>query len=299
MPSEPPSRTATYAKHRTLFERLSAFVFREPEDRTELLALLRDARQRGVIDADALSMIEGVLQVADLRAADLMVPRSQMDVLDLDAAPASWLARAIETAHSRFPVIDGSPDRVVGILLAKDLLRYLQEPRVDPRSLLRPALFVPETKPVNELLREFRSSRNHMAIVIDEYGGVAGLITIEDVLEQIVGDIADEYDGDERGPDIVAEADGRYRVSALMSIAALNAALGTQLANDAANTVGGLLAERLGRVPRRGDVTEIDGLRFEVLRADARQVHLLRVSWLHRPAAAEFRAEPPPVRHHA
>ncbi|MCS6944087.1 MAG: transporter associated domain-containing protein [Sutterellaceae bacterium] len=298
MPSEPPSRTATHTKHKSLFERLSAFVFREPDNRTELRALLQVAQQRGVVDADALSMIEGVLKVAELRAADLMVPRSQMQVVDLHAAAATWLARAIETAHSRLPVIDGSLDRVVGILLAKDLLRCLQEPRVDPRSLLRPALFVPETKPVNELLREFRGSRNHMAIVIDEYGAVAGLITIEDILEQIVGDIIDEYDGDDRAQGIVPEADGRYRVSALTSIAALNAALGTELANATATTVGGLLAEHLGRVPRRGDIAEIDGLRFEVLRADARQVHLVRVGWLHPPAAADFRAGLL-LRHHA
>jgi magnesium and cobalt transporter len=299
MSAEPPSRTATHPKHKSFLERLSAFVFREPENRAELLAVLQAAHRRDLLDGDALSMIEGVLQVSELRALDLMVPRSQMDVIDIAEPPSAWIGRVIETAHSRFPVIDGSPDQVIGILLAKDLLRYYHDEKFDLRAMLRPAVFIPETKPLNVLLREFRLNRNHMAIVIDEYGSVAGLITIEDVLEQIVGDIADEFDRDERADRIVAEPDGRYRVRALTSIAEFNAAMATNLSDAAANTIGGLVADRLGRVPKRGDTLEIDGLRFEVLRADARQVHLLQVTRLHRTAAEEFAAGATRTRQHA
>ena len=244
-------------------------------------------------------MMEGVLQVSELRALDLMVPRSQMDVLDLSAPPRSWLPRVIDTAHSRFPVIEGNRDQVLGVLLAKDLLRYYHDANFDVRALVRPALFVPETKPLNVLLREFRANRNHMAIVIDEYGGVAGLITIEDVLEQIVGDIDDEFDRDERADHIVAEPDGRYRVKALTEIAEFNAAFSTRLSDAAANTVGGLITEHLGRVPKRGDAIEVEDLRIEVLRADARRALLLQVTRLHRPAAEEFAATDTDVRHQA
>jgi len=167
-----PSRISTQTRHRTVLERLSAFIFREPENRAELLAALQDAHERNLLDADALSMMEGVLQVSELRALDLMVPRSQMDVIDLSEPPKSWIPRVIETAHSRFPVIEGNRDHVLGVLLAKDLLRYYHDENFDVRALVRPALFVPETKPLNVLLREFRANRNHMAIVIDEYGGV-------------------------------------------------------------------------------------------------------------------------------
>jgi len=291
------SRPSTQARHKTVLERLSAFIFREPENRAELLTALQDAHERNLLDADALSMMEGVLQVSELRALDLMVPRSQMDVIDLSEPPKSWLPRVVETAHSRFPVIEGNRDHVLGILLAKDLLRYFHDQNFDVRTMVRPALFVPETKPLNVLLREFRANRNHMAIVIDEYGGVAGLITIEDVLEQIVGDIDDEFDRDERADHIVAEPDGRYRVKALTEIAEFNAAFGTHLSDAAANTVGGLVTEHLGHVPKRGDAVELADLRFEVLRADARRALLLQVTRLHRPVAEEFGSTEAEVRH--
>jgi magnesium and cobalt transporter len=267
---------------------LSAFIFREPENRAELLTALQDAHERDLLDADALSMMEGVLQVSELRALDLMVPRSQMDVIDLSESAEKWIPRVVETAHSRFPVIEGNRDQVLGVLLAKDLLRYCLDKNFDVRALVRPAVFVPETKPLNVLLREFRANRNHMAIVIDEYGGVAGLITIEDVLEQIVGDIDDEYDRDERADLIVAEPDGRYRVKALTEIAEFNAVFGTHLSDAAANTIGGLITEHLGHVPKRGDAVELGDFRFEVMRADARRALLLQVTRLHRPAAEEF-----------
>ena len=288
MPETAPGRPSTHQKHKSLLERLTAFIFREPENREELLEALHDAHERNLLDADALSMIEGVLQVSELRARDLMVPRSQMDIVDIEEPLEKWIPRVIETAHSRFPVIEGARDHVIGILLAKDLLRYYHEEDFDVRAMLRPAVFIPEAKPLNVLLRDFRANRNHMAIVVDEYGGVAGLITIEDVLEQIVGDIEDEYDFDEDADAIVAEPDGRYRVKALAEIAAINSTFGTSLSDAEFDTIGGLITDQLGRVPKRGDVLEIDGLRFEVLRADARQAHLFQVARLPKTVAREF-----------
>ena len=288
MPDPEPSRSPAHHKHKSLFERLTAFIFREPENREELLEALHEAHERDLLDADALSMIEGVLQVSELRARDLMVPRSQMDIVDITEPLEQWIPRVIETAHSRFPVIEGDRDHVIGILLAKDLLRYYHDEDFDVRAMLRPAVFIPEAKPLNVLLRDFRANRNHMAIVVDEYGGVAGLITIEDVLEQIVGDIEDEYDIDEESDAVVAEADGRYRVKALAEISAINKAFGARLPEEEFDTIGGLITDQLGRVPRRGDAIELDGLRFEVLRADARQVHLFQMSRLAKTLAREF-----------
>jgi magnesium and cobalt transporter len=288
MPEPAPGRSSTHQKHKSLFERLTAFIFREPENREELLEALHEAHERDLLDADALSMIEGVLQVSELRARDLMVPRSQMDIIDIAESPEEWIPRVIETAHSRFPVTEGNRDHVIGILLAKDLLRYYHDEDFDVRAMLRPAVFIPEAKPLNVLLRDFRANRNHMAIVVDEYGGVAGLITIEDVLEQIVGDIEDEYDFDEDADAIVAEPDGRFRVKALTEIPAINTTFATALPAGEFDTIGGLITDQLGRVPKRGDVIELDGLRFEVLRADARQVHLFQVSKLPKTVAREF-----------
>jgi magnesium and cobalt transporter len=287
--SEPaPSRFTASPKRKTLLERLTAFIFREPENRAELLEALQEAHSRNLLDADALSMIEGVLQVYELRARDLMVPRTQADMIDVAEPVESWIGRVIETAHSRFPVYEGDRDHVIGILLAKDLLRYYTERDFDLRAMLRPAVYIPESKPLNVLLRDFRANRNHMAIVVDEYGSVAGLITIEDVLEQIVGDIEDEYDIDETADNIVAEKGDRFRVKALTEIAAFNDAFGTTFPDQEFDTIGGLITDQFGRVPRRGDRIEIDGLRFDVLRADARQVHLLQVSRVPRTLAREF-----------
>jgi magnesium and cobalt transporter len=267
--------------HRSLFERLTALISPEPENRTELLEILHDAHDRNLIDADALSMIEGVFQVSDLDARDIMVPRSQMDVVDISKPIDSWLPMVLETAHSRFPAVEGERDKVIGILLAKDLLRHYAEDSFDVRDMLRPAVFIPESKRLNVLLRDFRANRNHMAIVVDEYGGVAGLITIEDVLEQIVGDIEDEYDFDEVEDNILAIEQGangsRWRIKALTEIEQFNAALGTTFSDEDVDTIGGLVANHLGRVPRKGDIIDIDSLRFEILRADARQVHVLLV----------------------
>jgi magnesium and cobalt transporter len=288
MPEPARGFVASANKHpKSLLERLSAFIFREPENREELLDLLGEAHERDLLDADALSMIEGVLQVSELRARDLMVPSAQMDVLDIADPASEWVPRVMASGHSRFPVIEGNRDHVIGILLAKDLLRFFVEREFDPRAILRPAVFIPESKPLNVLLREFRANRNHLALVVDEYGGIAGLITIEDVLEQIVGDIEDEYD-EAVEDNIVADADGRFRVKALTEIADFNEAFGTSYSDARYDTVGGLVADALGRVPHRGDAVEIDGVRFEVLRADARQSHLLRVTRVPKTVVAEF-----------
>jgi magnesium and cobalt transporter len=270
--------------HRSLFERLTALISPEPENRAELLEVLHDAHERNLIDADALSMIEGVFQVSDLSARDIMVPRSQMDVIDISKPIEEWMPQVLATAHSRFPAVEGERDRVVGILLAKDLLRYYAEESFDVRDMLRPAIFIPESKRLNVLLRDFRANHNHMAIVVDEYSGVAGLITIEDVLEQIVGDIEDEYDFDEEEDNILSIKEGqlgpRWRVKALTEIAQFNEEIGTDLPEDDVDTIGGLVANHLGRMPHKGDVFDLGNLRFEVLRADARQVHVLLVEKL-------------------
>jgi magnesium and cobalt transporter len=262
----------------SLLERLSALIMREPGDREQLVQLLRSAYSRNLLDADAMSIIEGALTVSEMQVRDIMVPRAQVDFIDINEPVDKFIPQVIATAHSRFPVIGQNRDDVIGILLAKDLLRhYAGEEGVNVREMLRPAVFVPEAKRLNVLLREFRASRNHMAIVIDEYGGVAGLVTIEDVLEQIVGEIEDEYDFDEASDNILPEPGGRYRVKALAQIADLNATLGASLPDEAADTVGGLVIAQLGRLPKRGESVAIDGLRFQVLRADSRRVYTLLV----------------------
>jgi len=263
----------------TLLERLSALILREPEDRESLARLLHSAYERNLLDADALSMIEGALSVSEMQVRDIMIPRAQMDVIDLHEPVEKFIPQVISTAHSRFPVIDRNRDDVIGILLAKDLLRYYAgDEDFNVREMLRPAVFVPESKRLNVLLREFRASRNHMAIVVDEYGGVAGLVTIEDVLEQIVGEIEDEYDFDEASDNILAEPNNRcWRVKALTQIADFNAAFGTSFDDDEQDTVGGLVIHRLGRLPKRGENVAIDGLKFQVLRADSRRLYTLIV----------------------
>ena len=262
----------------TLLERLSAFLTREPEDREELLELLHGAFEHKLLDADALSMIEGVLSVSEMTVRDIMIPRSQMDVVSEDDDPAEFMPLLLETKHSRFPVIGENKDDVVGILLAKELLNYYANPEnFDLKDTFRPAVFVPESKRLNVLLRDFRANRNHMAIVVDEYGGVSGLVTIEDVLEQIVGDIEDEYDFDESEDDIIAEANGRYRVKAQTEIADFNANFGTDFADDEFDTVGGLVLQAFGRLPKRGEVATLGNFRFRVVRADSRRLHTLHV----------------------
>jgi magnesium and cobalt transporter len=261
-----------------LLERLSALILREPGDRGELTRLLRSAYSRNLLDADALSIIEGALTVSEMQVRDIMIPRAQVDFIDIHEPVEKFNPQVMATAHSRFPVIDQNRDDVIGILLAKDLLRHFSgEENFNVREMLRPAVFVPEAKRLNVLLREFRASRNHMAIVVDEYGGMAGLVTIEDVLEQIVGDIEDEYDFDEASDNIIPEPNGRWRVKALTQIADFNAAMGTHFPDETADTVGGLVIAHLGRLPKRGETVTIEALRFQVLRADSRRVYTLLV----------------------
>ncbi|HNA30621.1 MAG TPA: transporter associated domain-containing protein [Thiobacillaceae bacterium] len=264
----------------SFIERLTSWLSREPDNREELLELLHAAYEKNLLDADALSMIEGVMQVSEMQAREIMIPRAQMDVVDIHSPPEKLLPFVIETAHSRFPAVDGDRDSVVGILLAKDLLRLCNGEDVDLRDQLRPAVFIPESKRLNVLLKEFRASRNHIAIVVDEYGGVAGLVTIEDVLEQIVGDIEDEYDYDEAEDNVIAEEGGTFRVKAQTEIGDFNLAMGASFADDEFDTVGGLVTHAFGRVPKRGESVEIAGFRFLVLRAGSRRLHTLRVQRL-------------------
>jgi hemolysin (HlyC) family protein len=268
---EPPSKSGW-------LERLSSLLLREPEDREQLVTLLHSAFERNLLDSDALSMIEGVMQVSEMQARNIMVPRAQMDVIDISETPEKFIPFVIETAHSRFPVMEGSQDNVIGILLAKDLLRYnAGEEDFNVREMLRPAVFIPESKRLNILLKDFRSNRNHIAMVVNEYGGVAGLITIEDVLEQIVGEIEDEYDFDEEEDNIVKEANNRYRVKAITEIDNFNETLGTSFSNVDYDTIGGLVIKEFGRLPKHNESVIIGNLKFVVLRADSRRLHILQV----------------------
>ena len=265
----------------TLMERLTAMLLREPDDREELLDILRGAFERHLLDADALTMIEGVLSVSETTVRDIMIPRAQMDCVSIDDEVPQFIPLVVETRHSRFPVIGESKDDVIGILLAKELLNYYANPEAfNLRETLRPAVFVPESKRLNVLLRDFRANRNHIAIVVDEYGGVSGLVTIEDVLEQIVGDIEDEYDFDESHDNIIPEANGKFRVKAQTEIADFNEQFHTAFPDDEFDTVGGLVLRAFGRLPKRGETTTMEGLRFRVLRADSRRLYTLQVERL-------------------
>ena len=264
----------------SLLERISHWLMREPEDREQLIELLHGAYENNLMDADALAMIEGVLQVSEMRVGEIMIPRAQMDIIDINDPPEVFIPFVIETAHSRFPVIDKDKDDVIGILLAKDLLRHYAESDSDIRGMLRPAVFIPESKRLNVLLKEFRSNRNHIAIVVDEYGGVAGIVTIEDVLEQIVGDIEDEYDFDETEDNIIREKDGVFRVKAGTEIEDFNQTLGAHFPDEEFDTVGGLVVSRFGHLPKRGESVKFDGFQFSVLRADSRRLHAIRVTRL-------------------
>ncbi|XZG70895.1 HlyC/CorC family transporter [Chitinibacteraceae bacterium HSL-7] len=261
---------------RKWLDRFTHFLVREPENRGELVEILHTALARHLLEPDALAMIEGVLNVGDKQVVDVMVPRSQMDVIDLSKPVDRVLAQAVDTAHSRFPVIDGDHDDVIGILLAKDLLRYaIAHQSIDLRSLTRPASFVPETQRLNVLLKSFRDQRSHMAIVVDEHGNVAGLVTIEDILEQIVGEIADEHD--ETEVLIVERAPGRWRVSGKTELSELDDVLGTAFVSDEYRTVAGLVIDQIGHVPRRGETVDVNNWRFRVLRADRQRVHSVLV----------------------
>jgi len=267
------------------FAGLKKWLIRVPADNEQLLALLRTVQENNLFDADGLAMIEGVLEVDDMQVRDVMIPRAQVVMLERDADPDVLLRTIVESGHSRFPVIGESRDEVVGVLLAKDLLLYAFERtdgRLNVRDILRPAVFVPESKRLNVLLKEFRSSRNHMAIVVDEYGGVAGMVTIEDVLEQIVGEIEDEHDVEEEDT-IRKHSEMHYTIKALTLVEDFNEYFGMALPDDEFDTIGGLVVHEIGHLPRRGERVVIGNLLFKVLRADSRRIHMLQLTLLPRP----------------
>ena len=267
---------------RSWLERLSNVLLREPQDREQLFELLRDAEQRNILDSDALRMIEGVLQVSEMQARDIMIPRSQMVVIAEDEPLETIIPTIVESAHSRFPVIGNDKDQVSGILLAKDLISYFYEKRdqaLDLKPLLRTPVFVPESKRLAVLLEEFRIQHNHMAIVVDEYGGVAGLVTIEDILEEIVGDIEDEHDVEEA--DNIAQISATsYRVNPLTPIEDFNHYFKCNLSDEEVDTIGGLVMHSLGHMPKKDEIITIDNYCFKVLDSDNRRVGLLEASML-------------------
>ncbi len=292
---EPPSsRDGAKASSPSFLDRLSQALLREPTSRLQLVSILRDAQQRDLLDSDSLDMIEGVLQVSEMQVRDIMIPRVQMQVVDKNQTPEDFLPLVIEEAHSRYPMIDGDKDKVVGILLAKDLLRFFQsnkkEADLDLDDILRPAVFVPESKRLDVLLRDFRTNRNHMAIVVDEYGGVSGLVTIEDVLEQIVGEIEDEHDIEDDDMMILTRGEGRYVVKALLPLEDFNSHFETAFEFENIDTIGGLVLITLEHVPKRGETVDLDGLHIKVLRADSRRVHLLEVTRSDKTSALESQA---------
>ena len=260
-------------------ERLGLALMGEPKDRDALMELLRDAQQRALLDAEALTMMEGVMRVSETQVRDVMIPRAQMVVLEHDWSLERLITAIVESGHSRLPVIDESRDNVIGILIVKDLLAHAFDRRenFDLRALLRPAKFIPESKRLNVLLKEFRGNRLHMAIVVDEYGGVAGLITIEDVLEEIVGEIDDEHDIEDDAANIRPQGDA-FLVKALTPVAEFNAHFQATFSDERADTIGGLVMMELGRLPKGGESVDLDRFRFRVLRADNRRIHLLEMT---------------------
>ncbi len=260
-----PSRYPKGADKRSLFERLVEFVLPGPDSKDELIETLADAEHRELIAPESRMMLEGVIRMADLTAGDAMVAAPRMDVLDIDAPYDELLWMVIDTGHSRFPVFEGKRENIIGTLMAKDLLKLQRAPELNLRTLLRPAVFVPESKGLNDLLRDFRANRNHLAMVIDEFGNTAGLITIEDVLEEIVGEIEDEFDDKNGETGIYTLADGSHRVAGDADIAAVNAAFVVNLPVDEFDTIGGLVAHQLGRVPRRGEAVPLGSLVFTVM----------------------------------
>lgn len=279
MPEHPDHSHSPSKAARTFFDKLASFISSEPDTRTELLEILHDAHERKLIDSECLSMIEGVFRLFDSAVRDIMIPRSQMYVIDITRPQHEWIGEVRENGHSRYPAIEGDPEKIVGILHAKDLL-HAGEDGFSVRNILHPAVFIPESKRLNVLLRDFRNTHNHMAIVVDEFGNVSGLVTIEDVLEQIVGDIEDEFDEEEDDQivPVKAGADGpRWKIHALAEMEDVNRTLGTDLCDNRVDTIGGFVANQLGRVPHRGETFDIDNLHFEVLRADAHQLHTLLV----------------------
>jgi len=277
-----PARAPEKEDKRTFLQRLIEFLNPGPDSTAELIATLAEAEDNEVINADARVMLERVLRMAEMTTSDVMVPAPRMDMLDIDAPLDELMAQVLRTAHSRFPVYQGERDNIIGILLAKDLLKLWRSPELNVRTLVRPALFVPESKGLHALEREFRSTRNHMAIVIDEFGRIAGLVTFEDVIEQIVGEIEDEFDIHEDEGDIFGLADHSYRVSGDTPVERVAEAFGVALRgsdpDEEFDTIGGLIAHELGRVPRKGETVTLCGLRFVVLHTKGGLVRWFKVT---------------------
>ena len=270
----------TSSQPRSWLEKLSDLFSDDPRTRQDIKDIVREAADRSIVDTETLTIIEGALQVSDMQVRDIMIPRSQMIYIQENEHLKDYLPRIIESAHSRFPVIAEGQNEVSGILLAKDLLPLVLKSNADDfrlKDILRPANFVPKSKRLNVLLREFRSNRNHMAIVVDEFGGVAGLVTIEDVLEQIVGDIEDEHDFDEEENNIKEVEDGIFTVKALTPLADFNTTFNTRLATEDFDTIGGIVTHHFGRVPECNESIRIEGLRFRVINGTSRQINLLEV----------------------
>jgi magnesium and cobalt transporter len=276
------ARVPSREDKRSFLQKLAEFIHPGPDSTAELIEALAEAEENDVIGAESRVMLEGVIRMADMTAGDVMVPATRMDLVDIHEPYEALLHVVIDTAHSRFPVYEGERENIIGILMAKDLLKLQRAPELNLRALLRPAVFIPETKGLNDLLRDFRGNRNHLAIVIDEFGRVAGLITIEDVLEQIVGEIEDEFDIAEDEGDIFALADRTYRVSGDTAVERVDDAFGVQLsssnAEDAFDTIGGLIAHEMGHVPRRGERHVLAGLTFVVLHTKGGAVKWFKVS---------------------
>ncbi len=284
-PSPTPARATPGNSLTQLIDRFSTMLLREPDDRSELLKLLHGAHERNLVDAEALTIIEGAITVAEMTVRDIMVPRQQIHTVSADQPLPQTIRKAIDSGHSRLPLIGEDDDDVRGILLAKDLLRSIGNPNFRLEDWLRPAMFIPESKPLNVLLREFRISHTHMALVIDEFGSLAGLVTIEDVLEEIVGEIEDEHDQAQLDTDIQLDASGRYRVKAQTPVDRFNDAFDCQFDDQVAHTVGGQIVHYLGRVPRRNESIELNGLLFRVIRADNRRLYSLMVEVLEQPTS--------------
>jgi magnesium and cobalt transporter len=262
-------------------EKISHLLTGEPQDLDDLLELLREAKSRNLLDTDALSMIEGVLQVSQMRVRDIMIPRVQMIVLPKDSTLEAILPLVIESGHSRYPVIDGDKSKVIGVLLTKDLLvRVFENKNLKVQQIMRSVSIVPESKRLNVLLKESRTNGNHMAVVVDEYGQAAGLVTIEDVLEQIVGDIEDEHDGEDDENYVFQRSENEFMLKALMPIDEFDEQFGTQLATDEYDTIGGFLVHELERMPRKGESLTVENLKFEITKADSRRVHLIKLKRL-------------------
>jgi magnesium and cobalt transporter len=275
--SSAPQQSLRHEDKRSFLQKLAEFIHPGPDSTDELIETLADAEDNDIINAESRIMLEGVLRIASMSAGDVMVAAPKMDVLNVEASYEDLLHQIIETGHSRFPVYEGERENIIGILLAKDLLKRQRSPDLNLRTLIRPAVFVPETKGLNDLLREFRGNRNHQAIVIDEFGRVAGLITIEDVLEEIVGEIEDEFDEDDEAGDIYALADGSWRVDGETAIERVNEAFNVNVESDHFETIGGLIAHEMGHVPKRGEVWTKGGVKFVVLHTKGGAVKWFKV----------------------